>query len=98
MNTLRSLFTGSWHGLAAIGVVFAALIASWFGGKKIGKVQQKATSDVTAAKQEADRVAIVANKQALDIKEVKNVQDSNNVLTDDAARNKLRDSTWNNPQ
>jgi hypothetical protein len=43
-------------------------------------------------------VAIVANKQAMDIKEVKNVQDSNNVLTDDAARNKLRDSTWNNPQ
>ncbi|MGB9098120.1 hypothetical protein [Erwinia sp.] len=98
MNTLLSLFTGGWHSLAAIGVVIAALIASWFGGKKIGKVQQQARSDVTAAQQEAERVAAVANKQAQNSQEVKDVQDRNNVLSDDAARNKLRDSTWNTPQ
>lgn len=98
MSTLLALFSGSWHGLAAIGVVLAALVASWFGGKKIGKVQQKARSDVTAAREEADRVAVVANKQAQDIKAVKNVQDSNNVLNDDDARSKLRDSSYNNQQ
>lgn len=98
MSTFLALFSGSWHLLAGIGVVLAALVASWFGGKKIGKVQQKARSDVTAAQQETDRIAIVANKQAQDIKAVKNVQDSNNVLNDDDARNKLRDSSYNNQQ
>ncbi|WP_338556642.1 hypothetical protein [Erwinia sp. E_sp_B04_7] len=95
MSTILSLFSDGWHVLAAVGVVLAAVVASWFGGKKIGKVQQKARSDVASAKEEAQRVAVVANKQALDIKEVKNVQDNNNVLTDDAARDKLRDSPYN---
>lgn len=95
MSTILTLFSGGWHIFAAVGVVLAAVAASWFGGKKIGKVQQKASSDVTSAKEEADRVAVAANKQALDIKEVKNVQDSNNDLTDDAARIKLRDSQNN---
>ena len=95
MSTILTLFSGGWHIFAAVGVVFAAVAASWFGGKKTGKVQQKASSDVTSAKEAAERVAVVANKQALDIKEVKNVQDSNSMLTDDAARIKLRDSQNN---
>ncbi|MEM6051201.1 hypothetical protein AAH450_11585 [Erwinia sp. P7711] len=97
MSTFFALFSGSWHILAGIGVVLMALIVSWFGGKKIGKVQQKARSDVAAAQEESDRIAIVANKQIQDIKAVKNVHESNNMLNDDDARNKLRDSSYNNP-
>lgn len=96
MNTLLSLFSGSWHILAGIGVVIAALVASWFGGKKNGKVQERAKADVQSAKDEASRVAVVANKQAANIKEVKNVQASNNTLSDIDARNKLRESQYNN--
>jgi len=97
MSTFFALFSGSWHILAGIGVVLMALIVSWFGGKKIGKVQQKARSDVAAAQEESDRIAIVANKQIQDIKAVKNVHESNDMLNDDDARNKLRDSSYNNP-
>lgn len=96
MNTLLSLFSGSWHILAGVGVVVAAVVASWFGGKKNGKVQERAKADVQAAKDEATRVAIVANKQAADIKEVKDVQASNHSLNDIDARNKLRESQYHN--
>ena len=44
MTLITTLLGGSWHWLAALAGVLAALCASYFGGKKIGKVQQKARS------------------------------------------------------
>nr|WP_024964911.1 hypothetical protein [Pantoea sp. IMH] len=98
MNTLMALFSGSWHLLAGIGVVIAAVVASWFGGKKIGKVQEKSRADVDAAKNETARVSAVANKQDENIKEAKNVQAINHSLNDDDARDKLRRSSHHNDQ
>ncbi len=60
MTLITTLLGGSWHWLAALAAVIAALGASYFGGKKIGKVQQKARSDVDNAQQEASRVTAVA--------------------------------------
>ncbi len=37
--TFFSLFTSGWHGLAAMGALIIAVVASYVGGKKIGKVQ-----------------------------------------------------------
>jgi len=98
MNTFLSLFNGSWHLLAGVGIVVAAVVASWFGGKKTGKVQQKAKADVQAAKVESAQVAAVAKKQAQNSEEAKNVQTANNALNDDDARNKLRESQYNDKQ
>ncbi|MEM6161038.1 hypothetical protein AAH446_10885 [Erwinia sp. P6884] len=98
MNTLLALFSGSWQLLAGIGVVIAAVVASWFGGKKIGKVQEKSRSDVDAARNEAARVSAVADKRDENIKEAKNVQAINHSLNDDDARNKLRGSSHHNEQ
>ncbi|WP_380178902.1 hypothetical protein [Kalamiella sp. sgz302252] len=98
MNTFLSLFSGSWHLLAGVGIVVAAVVASWFGGKKTGKVQQKAKADVQAAKVESAQVAAVAKKQAKDSEEAKNVQTANNALNDDDARSKLRESQYNDKQ
>ncbi len=41
MTLITTLLGGSWHWIAALAAVIAALGASYFGGKKIGKVQQK---------------------------------------------------------
>lgn len=98
MSTFLSLFNGSWHLLAGAGVVIAAIVASWFGGKKTGKVQQKAKADVQAAKVESAQISAVAKKQAQNSEEAKNVQAANNALTDDDARRKLRESQYNDKQ
>ena len=39
MTLITTLLGGSWHWLAALAAVIAALGASYFGGKKIGKVR-----------------------------------------------------------
>ncbi len=95
MSSFLALFNSGSHLLTGAGVVIVALIVSWFGGKKIGKVQEKGRADVAAAKVEADRVAVVANKQAKTIEEVKDVQAANNALADDDARRKLHESSSN---
>ncbi|WP_034915641.1 hypothetical protein [Erwinia sp. 9145] len=95
MSLLLSLFSGSWHLLAGIGVVIMALAASWFGGKKTGRVEEKARAEVSETKNELSRISAVAKKQAENSEEAKNVQANNNALSDDAARNKLRESSWN---
>ena len=96
MSTLFSLLGGSWNVLAGIGVAVAAVIVSWFGGKRTGKVQEKARSEVKAAKLETAQISAVAEKQAKNSEEAKNVQATNAALTDDDARNKLRQSGFNN--
>ncbi|MEI2264023.1 hypothetical protein [Erwinia sp. CGal63] len=98
MTAFLSLFNGSWHLLAGIGVVIAAIVASWFGGKKTGKVQQKAKADVQAAKVESAQISAVAEKQAKNSEEARNVQAVNNALNDDDARRKLRESQFNDKQ
>lgn len=98
MSTFLSLFNGSGHLIAGIGVVIAAIVASWFGGKKTGKVQQKAKADVQAAKVESAQISAVAEKQAKNSEEAKNVQAANNALNDDDARRKLRESQYNDKQ
>lgn len=98
MTSFLALFNGSWHILAGIGVVIAAVVASWFGGKKTGKVQEKAKADVQAAKVESAQISAVAEKQAKNSEEAKNVQAANNALNDDDARRKLRESQYNDKQ
>lgn len=95
--TFFSLFASNWHWLAAIGVLIAVVVASYAGGKKIGKVQQQARSEVDSARQEAIRTANVTHQQQRNSEEAKRVATDNLNLDDAAARDKLQQSKYNQP-
>lgn len=97
ITLFSSLLAGSWHWLAALGAVIAALGASYFGGKTIGKVQQQAKAERESAKKEAAQVAAVAQQQQQHREEAKRVEADNNNLDDAAARDKLQHSRYNQP-
>lgn len=96
--TFFSLLTnGGWHWLAALGALMAALGASYFGGKKIGKVQQQAQSEAEGARQESDRLTKITHLQQHNSEEAKRVATDNLNLDDAAARDKLQQSKYNQP-
>jgi uncharacterized protein (UPF0333 family) len=95
MSGLFSSLSGSWHGLLTVAAVVAAFIAAWFGGKQVGKSQQRASEQVAEAQKSASQVAVVARKQANNIQEAKDVQTTNAVLNDADARHKLQQSPFN---
>lgn len=97
MTLLTTLLGGGWHWIAALAAVIAALAASYFGGKKIGKVQQKARSDVDHAQQQASRVEAVAQQQQRNREEANRVATDNHNLDDAAARDKLQQSKYHKP-
>lgn len=68
MTLITSLLGGSWHWLAALAGIVAALVASYFGGRKIGKVQQQAKSEVDSANKAAVQ-AVAVNQQQQQLRE-----------------------------
>lgn len=95
MSVLLSLLSGNGHGLLAMVAVVAAFIAAWFGGKQVGKSQQRAKAQVAEAQKSAAQIAVVAKKQADNSQEAKRVQTTNAVLDDADARRKLQQSPFN---
>jgi uncharacterized protein YlxW (UPF0749 family) len=94
MTLLTTLLGGSWHWLAALVGVIAALAASYFGGKKIGKVQQQSKSAVERADKAAAQAVAVNQQQQQLREEAKRVEASNLNLDDAAARDKLQQSKY----
>lgn len=92
---ITSILSGGWGWLAAIGAALAALVATYFGGKKIGKTQTQAKADVQAAKVESENVAAVAKRQSDNQEKANDVKQSNAVLTDAASRERMRNSQFN---
>ncbi|WP_414147364.1 hypothetical protein ACMGGR_16570 [Erwinia sp. BNK-24-b] len=97
MTFINTLIGGGWHWLAALGALVVAVGASYFGGKKIGKVQQKAKSDTESAQKEVAQAAAVAQQQQQNQQEAKRVVQINSNLDDAAARDKLQQSKHNQP-
>ncbi|MDQ1212127.1 hypothetical protein [Pantoea anthophila] len=97
MTLITTLLGGGWHWLAALAAVIAALGATYFGGRKVGKVQQKARNDVENAQQEAARVTAVAQQQQHNREEANRVATDNHSLDDAAARDKLLQSKYHKP-
>lgn len=95
MTLITSLLGGSWHWLAALAGIVAALVASYFGGRKIGKVQQQARSEVDSANKAAVQAVAVNQQQQQLREEAKRVEASNLNLDDAAARDKLQHSKYN---
>lgn len=97
MTLITSLLGGSWHWLAALAGIVAALVASYFGGRKIGKVQQQAKSEVESANKAAVQAVAVNQQQQQLREEAKRVEANNLNLDDAAARDKLQHSKYNQP-
>ena len=76
MTTILALMGSSWHWLAALTGVILALFASYFGGKKIGKVQTQAKADVEAEKVKAAEAVTAANARVTTTKAAQNVSKS----------------------
>ncbi len=93
-----SLIANWWTEILAGLAFIAAILSAYFGGKKIGTTQTQAKADVTAAKVESAQVAAVAEKQKKNVEITKDVQANNSALSDNAARDKLRNSSFNRPE
>lgn len=90
-----SLITNWWTEILASLAIIAAFISAYFGGKKVGSVQTQAKADVEAAQVESKQVADVAKQQSYNAEKANEVRQSNAALTDDAQRDKLRNSQFN---
>lgn len=97
MSFLLSLLADSWHWLAALFGIIAALVASYAGGKKIGKVQQQAKADTERAEKTAAQAVAVNQQQQQLREEARRVEISNSNLDDAAARDKLQQSKYHQP-
>lgn len=97
MTLLTTMLGGSWHWLAALVGVIAALVASYFGGKKIGKVQQQSKAEAESAEKTAAQAVAVNQQQQQLREEAKRVETNNLNLDDAAARDKLQHSKYNQP-
>ena len=92
---MTALLSEWWSEILACLAVVVALVASYFGGKKIGTTQTQAKADVTAAKVESAQVSAVAEKQKENAQVAKDAQTTNAALSDAASRNKLHSSRYN---
>ena len=97
MMTLLHLFSGGWSFvLAGLGFV-AAIAASYFGGKKIARTEEKANASVARAERLQHQREEQANVESQHIQIVKDVQQDNASVSDDAARRRMQESKYNSP-
>lgn len=82
--------------LAGLAVV-AALVATYFGGKKVAKTEEKAKADVAEAIRVQNQEEAKSDVESHNIQTAKEVQQSNASLSDDAARERMRSSKYNSP-
>lgn len=97
MNTLINLFAGGWNYILTGLAVIAALIATYLGGKKVAKTEEKAKADVAEAIRVQNQAEAKSDVEAHNIQTAKEVQQSNAYLSDDAARERMRRSKYNSP-
>ncbi|MDI9276184.1 hypothetical protein QMZ65_03060 [Pantoea sp. EABMAA-21] len=90
-----SLIANWWNYILAALAVVAALLTSYFGGKRVGTVQTQAKADVASAEKDKSQVEAVAKKQSENTEIAKNVQSINSSISDSAARDKLQQSKYN---
>lgn len=91
MSLITSALTGGWQWLAAIGAVIVALFMSYFGGKKIGKVQTQAKADVEKADAKAEVVKASSEHESKVVGNANEAKNETANLTDDELRNRMRD-------
>lgn len=91
---MTSLFAMGWEWAAGlVGIVFV-VFAAWFGGKSKGTTETQAKADVKEANAETQQAQAVTEKQSETIKVVKRVEQTNQSMSDSAARDSMRGSKY----
>ncbi|MCR1576466.1 MAG: hypothetical protein NQ108_18870 [Klebsiella aerogenes] len=91
MNTL--IATG-WKYLAGFIGIVAAILLAWLSGKSKGSTEEKAKADVSKANDAAEQARSITEHQEQTIKVVKNAEQTNQSLSDDASRDRMRKSKY----
>lgn len=91
---MTSLISSGWQFILGIVGVIAALLMAWFSGKSKGATEAKAKSDVDAAKETAKQSQAASDKQADIIRVAKDADQTNQSLSDYAARERMRKSKY----
>lgn len=91
MNTI--IATG-WKYLAGLIGIVAAVLLAWLSGKSKGSAEEKAKADVSKANDAAEQARSITEHQEQTIKVVKNAEQTNQSLSDDASRNRMRKSKY----
>lgn len=91
---MTELIASGWQYIFCIGGIIIAVLAAWFTGKSKGTTEAKAKADVESANQSIKQSQAASNKQASIIKVAKDAEQTNQSLSDDAARDRMRKSKY----
>lgn len=91
---MTELIASGWQYIFGIGGIVIAVLAAWFTGKSKGTTEAKAKADVESANQSVKQSQAANDKQASIIKVAKDAEQTNQSLSDDAARDRMRKSKY----
>ncbi|HAV1619730.1 TPA: hypothetical protein JG829_002434 [Enterobacter hormaechei subsp. steigerwaltii] len=91
---MTNLIASGWQYIFGIIGIIVAVLAAWFSGKSKGTTEAKAKADVETANQTVKQSQAATDKQATIIKVAKDADQTNQSLSDDAARDRMRRSKY----
>lgn len=91
---MNSLIATGWKYLAGFIGIAVAILLAWLSGKSKGSTEEKAKADVSKANDAAEQAKAVVEHQEQTIKVVKNVEQTNQSLSDGASRDRMRQSKY----
>ena len=91
---MTNLIASGWQYIFGIIGIIVAVLAAWFSGKSKGTTEAKAKADVEAANQTVKQSQAATDKQTSIIKVAKDADQTNQSLSDDAARDRMRRSKY----
>ncbi|HBU6131205.1 TPA: hypothetical protein MC438_001805 [Enterobacter cloacae] len=91
---MTNLIASGWQYIFGIIGIIVAVLAAWFTGKSKGTTEAKAKADVESANQTVKQYQAATDKQASIIKVAKDADQTNQSLSDDAARDRMRRSKY----
>lgn len=91
---MTNLIASGWQYIFGIAGIIVAVLAAWFSGKSKGTTEAKAKAEVETANQTVKQSQAASDKQASIIKVAKDADQTNQSLSDDAARDRMRRSKY----
>ena len=91
---MTNLIASGWQYILGIIGIIVAVLAAWFTGKSKGTTEAKAKAYVETANQAAKQSQAATDKQSSIIKVAKDADQTNQSLSDDAARDRMRKSKY----
>lgn len=91
---MTNLIASGWQYIFGIAGIIVAVLAAWFSGKSKGTTEAKAKAEVESANQSLKQSQAATDKQATIIKVAKDADQTNQSLSDDAARDRMRKSKY----